>query len=52
MGKLDVTAYINNILNNTPNLSKYQANDSPNFNLISYTTFRPRTLGVSLNYSF
>ncbi len=52
MGKLDVTAYINNILNNTPNLSKYQANDSPLFNLISYTTFRPRTLGVSLNYSF
>jgi iron complex outermembrane receptor protein len=52
MGKLDVTAYINNIFNNTPNLSKYQANNTPAFNLISYTTFRPRTLGVSVNYSF
>jgi outer membrane receptor protein involved in Fe transport len=41
---------MNNIFNNTPALSKYQANGSSN--LISYTTFRPRTLGLTANYSF
>jgi hypothetical protein len=31
-------------------LSKYQAVGSSN--LISYTTFRPRTLGVTANFKF
>jgi iron complex outermembrane recepter protein len=60
MGKLDMTAYVNNIFNNTPALSKYQANNTgctppssvPCYNLLSYTTFRPRTLGVTALYSF
>jgi iron complex outermembrane receptor protein len=60
MGKLDLTAYVNNILNNTPALSKYQANNTgcnPGstvqcYNLISYTTFRPRTIGITALYSF
>ncbi|MFI4889176.1 MAG: TonB-dependent receptor [Steroidobacterales bacterium] len=51
-GKLDVTCFINNIFNNTPALSKYQANNTTGYNLISYTTFRPRTIGVTANYSF
>ncbi|MBV8495209.1 MAG: TonB-dependent receptor [Gammaproteobacteria bacterium] len=50
MNKLDVSLFINNIANNTPALSKYQAN--PNSTLISYTTFVPRTIGVTANYSF
>jgi iron complex outermembrane recepter protein len=50
MNKLDLTLFINNIANNTPALSKYQAN--PNSNLISYTTFQPRTIGLTANYSF
>lgn len=52
MGKLDLTCYINNIFNNTPALSKYQANNTTGYNLLSYTTFRPRTIGVTANYSF
>lgn len=52
MGKLDLTAYCNNIFNNTPALSKYQANNTPGYNLLSYTTFRPRTLGITALYSF
>ena len=52
LGKLDLTMFINNIFNNTPALSKYQANNTPGYNLLSYTTFRPRTIGVTANYSF
>ncbi len=51
-GKLDVTCFINNIFNNTPALSLYTPNNTPGYNLISYTTFRPRTIGVTANYSF
>jgi iron complex outermembrane receptor protein len=50
INKLDLTLFINNIGNNTPALSKYQANSSSN--LISYTTFRPRTIGLTANFSF
>jgi outer membrane receptor protein involved in Fe transport len=50
INKLDFTFFVNNIANNTPALSKYQANGSSN--LITYTTFTPRTLGLTLNYSF
>jgi outer membrane receptor protein involved in Fe transport len=60
MGKLDLTAYVNNILNNTPELSKYQPNNAfctpPGnplcYNLVDYTTFRPRTLGITALYTF
>jgi iron complex outermembrane recepter protein len=50
INKLDLTFFINNIFNNTPALSKYQANGSSN--LISFTTFRPRTIGLTANLSF
>jgi iron complex outermembrane recepter protein len=48
--KLDVTFFINNVFNSTPWLSKYQGVGSSN--LITYSTFRPRTLGLSANYDF
>ncbi len=50
MGKLDLSFFMNNIFNNSQALSKYQANGSSD--LISYTTFRPRTLGLTANLSF
>ena len=48
--RMDVSVFINNLLNSTPWLSKYQG--VGNSNLITYTTFRPRTLGVTVNYTF
>jgi iron complex outermembrane receptor protein len=48
--KLDLSLFVNNIFNNTEPLSKYQAN--PGSSLISYTTFRPRTVGLTANLSF
>ena len=48
--KLDATFFVNNAANNTQALSKYQNNG--NSNLVSYTTFRPRTIGLTLNYAF
>ena len=50
MGKLDLSLFMNNIFNNTQALSKYQANGGSS--LVSYTTFRPRTLGLTANLSF
>ncbi len=50
INKLDLTCFINNIGNNTPALSTYQANSTSN--LITNTTFRPRTIGVTANWSF
>jgi iron complex outermembrane recepter protein len=50
INKLDLTMFINNIANNTPALSKYQANGGSS--LITYTTFVPRTIGLTANYSF
>jgi iron complex outermembrane recepter protein len=50
INKLDLTFFVNNIGNNTPALSKYQANGGSS--LITYTTFVPRTVGLSANYSF
>ena len=47
---MDVSLFINNVLNSTPWLSKYQGVGSSN--LITYTTFRPRTIGLSVNYDF
>ena len=48
--KMDVSFFVNNALNSTPWLSKYQG--VGNSNLITYTTFRPRTLGLSATYDF
>jgi len=50
MGKLDLSLFLNNIFNNSQALSKYQANGGSD--LVSYTTFRPRTLGLTANLSF
>jgi len=50
INKLDLSFFMNNIFGTTPALSKYQANGSSN--LISYTTFRPRTVGLTANLSF
>jgi len=50
VNKLDLTFFVNNIFNTTPALSKYQAVGSSS--LISYTTFRPRTIGLTANFSF
>jgi outer membrane receptor protein involved in Fe transport len=50
INKVDLTFFVNNIGNNTPALSKYQANGGSS--LITYTTFVPRTIGLTANYSF
>jgi iron complex outermembrane receptor protein len=50
INKLDLSFFVNNIFNNTEPLSTYQAN--PGSNLVSNTTFRPRTVGLTANLSF
>jgi iron complex outermembrane receptor protein len=47
---VDVSMFVNNVFNNTPALSKYQGVASSNW--VSYTTFRPRTIGVSVSVVF
>jgi outer membrane receptor protein involved in Fe transport len=47
---IDVTLFINNVLNSTPWLSTYQGVASSN--LVTNTTFRPRTIGVAANFDF
>jgi iron complex outermembrane recepter protein len=49
-GALDMGVYLENAFNSHPLLQAYQ--DIPTSNLITHSTFRPRTLGVSLNYNF
>lgn len=49
-GAFDWGVYLNNVFNSHPLLGAYQ--DTPTSNLITHSTFRPRTLGVSLNYAF
>jgi iron complex outermembrane recepter protein len=49
-GALDWGMYINNMFNSHPLLGAYQ--DTPTSNLVTHSTFRPRTLGVLVNYSF
>jgi iron complex outermembrane recepter protein len=49
-GPLDWGLYLNNVFNSHPLLGAYQ--DTPTSNLVTHSTFRPRTLGVLLNYSF
>jgi iron complex outermembrane recepter protein len=50
MNNVDLTFFINNIANNTPALSKYQTASTSN--LVTYTTFQPRTIGVTANVRF
>jgi iron complex outermembrane recepter protein len=49
-GGIDVGVYLENAFNSHPLLGAYQ--DIPTSNLITHGTFRPRTLGASLNYAF
>ena len=49
-GALDWGMYVNNVFNSHPMLGAYQ--DTPLSNLVTHSTFRPRTLGVSVNYAF
>jgi iron complex outermembrane recepter protein len=49
-GAFDWGLYLNNAFNSHPLLGAYQ--DTPTSNLVTHSTFRPRTLGASLNYSF
>jgi outer membrane receptor protein involved in Fe transport len=49
-GKLDITLFVNNVFNSHPLLGSYQ--DGPTSNLLTYGTFRPRTVGLSANYEF
>ena len=47
---LDVALFCDNLFDSTPLLSKYQYAASSS--LFTYTTFRPRTVGVSASFSF
>lgn len=47
-GKMDIDLFVNNMFNSHPLLNAYQ--DTPTSNLVTYSTFRPRTVGVSFNY--
>jgi outer membrane receptor protein involved in Fe transport len=49
-GAFDWGLYLNNAFNSHPLLGALQ--DTPTSNLTTHSTFRPRTLGVSANYSF
>jgi outer membrane receptor protein involved in Fe transport len=50
VNKLDLTFFVNNVFNNTEALSTYQANGSSS--LVTNTTFRPRTVGLTANFAF
>jgi iron complex outermembrane recepter protein len=49
-GKLEVSGFVNNVFNSHPLLGAYQ--DSPNESLTTFSTFRPRTVGLSFNRDF
>ena len=49
-GKVNVAAFVNNVFDAHPFLGSYQ--DAPNETLTTFNTFRPRTVGVSLNVDF
>ena len=48
--KLDVTLFCNNLFNSLPELGAFQLPATSN--LVTYNTFRPRTIGLSVNYGF
>ena len=47
-GKASFELFVNNLLNSHPLLNAYQ--DEANSNLVTYSTFRPRTVGLSFNW--
>ena len=47
---IDTKFFVNNVFNSTPWLSKYQGYSISN--LLTYTTFRPRTIGLTVTYDF
>jgi outer membrane receptor protein involved in Fe transport len=49
-GKLEVSGFVNNVFNSHPLLGAYQ--DAPLEILTTYSTFRPRTVGLSFNRDF
>ncbi len=49
-GKVQTAAFVNNVFDAHPLLGSYQ--DAPNEVLTTFNTFRPRTVGVSLNVDF
>jgi len=49
-GKLEVAGFVNNVFNSHPLLGAYQ--DVPNEALTTFSTFRPRTVGLSANRDF
>jgi iron complex outermembrane recepter protein len=49
-GPLDVAFFVDNVFNSHPLLGAYQ--DTPTENLITYSTLRPRTIGLSANLQF
>jgi iron complex outermembrane recepter protein len=48
--KLNVAFFLNNAFNSHPVLGAYQ--NAANAELLTYNTFRPRTLGLSVDYAF
>ncbi len=48
--KLEVSGFVNNAFNSHPLLGAYQ--DVPNETLTTFSTFRPRTVGLSFNRDF
>jgi iron complex outermembrane recepter protein len=52
VGNLDTSLFLNNVFNSHPLLNPVEnLTDSSKYEM-TYTTFRPRTIGVSVNYSF
>jgi iron complex outermembrane receptor protein len=50
INKVDVALFVNNAFNSHPLLSKYQYNVANDF--VTYSTLRPRTVGLSANVAF
>ncbi len=50
IGKTDIALFVNNVLNSTPRLYRYQ--DAPTSGQFYALTFRPRTFGASVDYRF
>jgi iron complex outermembrane recepter protein len=48
--KLDVAFFVSNVFNSHPSLNALQY--AATSNLVQYNTFRPRTVGLSLDFSF
>jgi iron complex outermembrane receptor protein len=49
-GSLEVSLFVNNLLNSHPQLDKYT--DTQTSTLVDYLTFRPRTVGLNADFHF